>query len=103
MTISKRITRLDLNSAEANELSDALDLVINQPAGAARGNHANLILVMNRIFRVHLNKREALEGAIYALWREDEVDTIVSDDPYIWEIQQERARERRIRDEADTE
>ncbi len=99
--MNRHIKRLKLGTSEANELSDALDRVIEQPSSAAKGNHANLCFVMNDIFKVHLNKSEAVESALYALWREN--DVIQSDDPYIYQLKGEKENERYWSERADRE
>ena len=86
--MNKNIKRLKVGSGAYNYLSDALERVIDQPRGVAAGNHAALIMVMQEVFNVHLTKGEAVKGAVWALWREN--DIFVSDDPYIQEFVQER-------------
>ena len=93
MIVPNGAKRLDLNSSEAQELSDALDLVIEQPCYVSRGNHANLVWVMKNIFGVNLTKGEAVAGAIWALWREGDLTAITSGDAYIYELQQQERTE----------
>ena len=100
--MDSRITRLDLNSVEASELSEALERVIEQPISVVKGCHANLCYVMSQIFGIRLTKFQAVEGAIYALWREDDLLSIESDDRYINELKQDKAREQYYLEMADT-
>jgi hypothetical protein len=101
--MNKRIKRLKLGTADASELSDALDRVIDQPASASKGNHAALVYAMKRIFGINLNKGEAVEGALYALWREGDLMQIESSDAYIWELQKSKRNEAYWIERADAE
>lgn len=79
---NSRVHRLDLqkDTEEISIIEYALDRVIAQPRGAGVGNHALLIAAMKEVFNVNLNKRDAVEGALWCLWRENDIDNIQSDD-----------------------
>ena len=85
-----RITRLKLGTAQADALSDALDQVIAQPASATKGNHAALCYAMKQVFGINLNKGDAVEGALYATWRDGDLMQIESSDTYIYELQKDQ-------------
>lgn len=50
---------------------------------------------------MNLNKRDAVEAALWCLWREGDIDTIESDDTYIAELKQEKKDDEDWADEAD--
>lgn len=88
MNTPKNVKRLKLQTPDANYLTDALDLVIEQPRGVAAGNHAALCKAMKDVFGHNFTKGEAVKGAIWALWREN--DIFATDDPYVREFVQDR-------------
>lgn len=88
-----KVHRLQVGTPQYEFLTDALDRVLVQPIGVAKGNHANLILAMSEIFnKVQLTKDEAVCGAIWALWREH--DIFHSHDPYVMEFVMARDAEK---------
>lgn len=53
------------------------------------------------MFNVNLNKRDAVEGALWCLWRQDDIPKIESDDTYIAELKEEKEDDEYWSDEVD--
>jgi hypothetical protein len=100
---NSRVYRLDLqkDTEEISIIEYALDRVIAQPRGAGVGNHALLIAAMKEVFNVNLNKRDAVEAALWCLWRENDIQNIESDDTYIAELKEEKKTDDDWADAAD--
>lgn len=64
--------------------------VLSRNRAASIGNHALLMAAMKEVFNVNLNKRDAIEAALWCLWREDDIPKIESADSYIAELKQEQ-------------
>lgn len=102
---NKSVYRLNQNKEQqlVAHIEYPLDRVMAQPRGASVGNHALLIVAMREVFGVNLNKKDAVEGALWSLGLEDEVLNIDSTDTYIAELKQEYLERRRWADEADSQ
>lgn len=102
---NQRVHRLDLSHErdEAAKIEYALERVIAQPRGAGVGNHALLMATMKEVFNVNLNKRDAVEAALWCLWREDDIQKIESDDTYIAELKKEKEQDEFWSELADSE
>lgn len=102
---NKSVYRLDLdkNREQVTQIEYPLDRVITQPRGASVGNHALLIMAMQGVFGAKLNKRDAVEGALWCLGMEHEIMNIEGSDTYIAELKQEYAERQRWADEADSQ
>lgn len=101
---NSRVHRLNLEKDKDDVviIEYALERVIAQPRGVGAGNHALLIVAMKEVFNVNLNKRDAVEAALWCLWREGDIDTLESDDTYIAELKQEKKDDEDWADEADS-
>jgi len=61
------------------------------------------MMVMKRVFNVNLNKRDAVEAALWCLRREHDIESIESDDIYINELKQEKKSDTDWSDLADSQ
>ncbi len=94
---------LEKDTAEIATIEYALERVIAQPRSTSVGNHALLMVAMKEVFNVYLNKREAVEAALWCLWRDDDIQRIESDDSYIAELKEEKEDDEFWSDLADSE
>jgi len=75
MSETNKPKRLTPNTDEYNLVYTHLERVLEQPIGAAKGNHATLMMVMRQLGYGSLNKVDAINLAKYLVdFPEDEQD-----------------------------
>ena len=67
----------------------ALDNVLSQSLSVPKGFHALLIVSMREVFGVNLSKCQAVEGALFALWEDNDILSLSSHEQCVQQLQDE--------------